>query len=50
MRDSHDQYSPLERHFGTLNPGMTFGESILLGGSDKNRFYNAIALSDCICL
>jgi len=29
---------------------MTFGESILLGGSEKNRFFNAVALTDCICL
>lgn len=29
---------------------MAFGESPLLGGSDKNRFFNAVALTDCICL
>lgn len=29
---------------------MAFGESILLGGSDWNRFYNAVALTDCVFL
>lgn len=43
-------YEPLERHFGTLKAGNSFGESILLGGPDKTRFFNAIALEDCVCL
>lgn len=29
---------------------MAFGESILMGGADRNRFFNAIALTDCVCL
>lgn len=33
-----------------LTDGMTFGESVLLGRSDKDSFFNAIAMSDCICL
>lgn len=50
LRDSLDSYKPLERHFGTLTTGMAFGESFMLGGSDRNRFYNAIAMTDCYCL
>lgn len=29
---------------------MSFGESIFLGSSNKNRFFNAIALTECVCL
>jgi len=50
IRDSFDFYKPLERFFGTLRVGMAFGESPLLGGSDKNRFFNGTALTDCVCL
>lgn len=51
MRDSENQYEPLERHFGTLNHGMVFGESILLGPpSTAPRFYNAIAMTECAVL
>ena len=50
LRDSHDNYKPLERHFGTLEQGTCFGESFMLGGPDKNRFFNAIAMSDCVLL
>jgi hypothetical protein len=30
--------------------GMAFGESVLLGGSENNRWFNAVAMSDTICL
>jgi CRP-like cAMP-binding protein len=33
-----------------LTQGHTFGESFMLGGSDKNRFFNAIALTETIVL
>ena len=50
MRDAQNEFKPLERHFGTLSTGMSFGESILMGASDRNRFFNAVALTDCVCL
>jgi CRP-like cAMP-binding protein len=50
MRDSKNQYHPLERHFGTLSTGMAFGESMLLGSQEPQRFFNAIAMSECIVL
>lgn len=46
MRDSKDNYNPLERHFGTLSCGMTFGESMLLKEQNTKRFFNAIAFND----
>ena len=49
MRDSQEEYRPLEKLFGTLIPGNAFGEtalSIPLQES-KPKFYNAIALTDC---
>jgi len=30
--------------------GMAFGESILMGGNGKNRFYNAYAMTECVFL
>ena len=50
MRDSQDSYRQLEKLFGILGKGMAFGESILLGSQEKNRFYNAITLTDCVIL
>jgi CRP-like cAMP-binding protein len=29
---------------------MFFGESFMLGSTDKNRFFNAVALTDCSLL
>jgi len=40
----------LERKFGTLIPGQSFGESFMLGASSNNRFFNVIALTDCVLL
>ena len=40
----------MEKHFGTLSKGMSFGESFMLGGNYLNRFFNAISLTDCILL
>lgn len=51
FRDSEDSYRVLERLFGTMTVGMAFGESgFLTPGDNKARFYNAIALSECVCL
>lgn len=50
LRDTQDGYNILERKFGMLTQGHTFGESFMLGGSDKNRFFNAIALTETIVL
>ena len=50
MRDSHNNYEPLERFFGTLKVGDSFGESFMLGGSHNNRFFNAYALTDVVLL
>lgn len=51
LRDSGDLYKPLEKLFGCLTAGMAFGESPILNLSDnKNRFYNAIALTECYVL
>ena len=50
LRDTQDNYKILERKFGTLIPGQSFGESFMLGASANNRFFNAIALTDCILL
>lgn len=45
------EFKPLERMFGTLTPGMAFGESSILQLNEtKNRFYNAIALNDVYVL
>jgi len=45
------EFKPLERMFGTLTPGMAFGESSLLQlNESKSRFYNAIALTDAFVL
>jgi hypothetical protein len=49
QRDKLADYSPLERLFGTLIPGMGFGQ-LALGSSpqeSKNKFYNAISLTEC---
>jgi len=51
FRDSEENYKVLERLFGTMNVGMAFGETSFLNFNDnKVRFYNAIALSDCVVL
>lgn len=47
MRDNQDNYKPLERHFGTLIAGMSFGESFMLEDVERSRFFNAIAMTDC---
>ena len=47
LRDSKNKFKPLERHFCNLSSGFVFGESILLGRQEKNRFFNAIAMSNC---
>jgi CRP-like cAMP-binding protein len=42
---------PLERLFGTLTPGMAFGETaLLLMNEPKHKFYNAIALTEAYYL
>ncbi len=52
LRDAGNKFKPLERLFGTLTEGMAFGESALLNRelADRNRFFNAIALSECLVL
>lgn len=51
MRDAHDGYRALERYFGALTQGMAFGESALFNiYENKNRFYNAVALSETFIL
>jgi CRP-like cAMP-binding protein len=47
MRDNQDSYKPLEKHFGTLTAGMSFGESFMLEDVERARFFNAIAMTDC---
>jgi len=50
-RDSEDKYKALERLFGTMTVGMAFGETGFLSQNDhKRRFYNAVALSECVYL
>lgn len=50
-RDSEDKYKALERLFGTMTVGMAFGETGFLTKSEnKKRFYNAVALSECVYL
>lgn len=50
-RDSEDNYQALERLFGTMTQGMAFGETSFLNPSDnKLRFYNAVALTDCLVM
>lgn len=47
LRDTQNDYKPLERLFGTISSGMAFGESTLLSlHENKNRFYNAVAMSE----
>jgi hypothetical protein len=51
FRDSEDNYKVLERLFGTMIAGMAFGETSFLNLNDnKLRFYNAVALTDCVVL
>ena len=47
LRDSKDNYSQLERLFGTLTTGMVFGESALIESKQLPKFYNAYALTNC---
>ena len=51
FRDPFDDFKPLERLFGSMTVGMAFGESGFLNIAENiPRFYNAVALSECICL
>ena len=51
FRDPFDDFKPLERLFGSMTVGMAFGESGFINIADNiPRFYNAVALSECICL
>ena len=50
LRDSKEKYEPLEDLMCTLEHGHAFGESIFLGYADRQRFFNAVAFSDCTCL
>jgi hypothetical protein len=51
MRDSGNNYLPLERLFGTLTQGMAFGEISLLNPYKlEQKFYNAVALTECYLL
>jgi CRP-like cAMP-binding protein len=50
-RDSLDNFKALERLFGSMTVGMAFGESGFLNTNDNRaRFYNAVALTECVCL
>lgn len=45
IRDSKNNYAPLERYFGLLTQGMAFGESCLLNPhEDVEKFYHTIAM------
>lgn len=48
-RDVLNDYKPLEKLFGVLQPCNAFGECALLQ-EPKTKFYNAIALTDCVLL
>ena len=48
LRNSKNQYAPLERLFGTLDIGMSFGE-FAVAKEAKRKFYEAITLTDCLC-
>lgn len=50
LRDSQNCYKPLEKHYGTLTSGQSFGESGFLHNQDRPRFFNAIAMTDCLIL
>lgn len=50
LRDTKNNFEPVERFFGTLRKGDAFGESFMLGGSHNNRFFNAYALRDVTLL
>ena len=52
LRDTFEDYKPLERMFGILSTGMAFGESALLNYDSKPtlRFYNAIAMTESYVL
>ena len=53
--DPKMKMKPLERYFGCLVEGQTFGESCMFGDDSsaikyKPRFYTPIALTDCYYL
>ena len=51
LRDTQSDYKPLERLFATLPAGCAFGESCLTNMYEKRqRFYNAVALTECSIL
>jgi hypothetical protein len=52
LRDIREGYEPLERLFGTLQTGMAFGEYAVMNpyAESKQKFYHAIALSECVLL
>lgn len=51
-RDSKNDFRPLEKWFGVLNPGNAFGESPFLSQAEQEhfKFYEAIAISDTTVL
>jgi hypothetical protein len=50
LRDSRNNYEPLEKLMCILGHGHVFGESVFLSTHRPQRFFNAVALTQCTVL